>query len=98
MDDDASLRLLLGAIAEQQYRVLLLVKLLIEKKIITSAELDDKFKESEKFQFSHDLLEHLVATGLRIGGSLPSSYPKESQSSAGQGEKEAPDPASETKS
>src|ERR1035438_3461945 len=38
--DDASLRLLLGAIAEQQYRFHLLVRLMVEKKLITSAELD----------------------------------------------------------
>ncbi len=81
MDDDASLRLLLGAIAEQQYRFQLLLKLLIEKNIIARGELAARFKETDKFQFSHDLLEHLVATGLRISESSPSSSPTESQAS-----------------
>lgn len=98
MDDDASLRLLLGAIAEQQYRAYLLVKLLIDKKIISSAELDSRFKEAEKFQFSHDLLEHLVSTGLRISGSSPSASPKESQGAAEPEPKEAADPTSGMKS
>jgi len=98
MDDDASLRLLLGAIAEQQYRFLLLVKLLVEKKIITSVELDAKFNEAEKFQFSHDLLEHLVSTGLRIGGNSPSACQLESQSAAGPAGTVASDPKSEKKS
>ncbi len=98
MDDDASLRLLLGAIAEQQYRFMLLLKLLIEKKFITSIEFDSKFKETEKFQFSHDLLEHLVSTGLRISGSSPSASPKESQAAVEPEPKEAADPTSGTKS
>ena len=98
MADDASLRLLLGAIAEQQYRFRLLVRLLIDKKLITNEELDSMFNESEKFQFSHDLLEHLVSTGLRISGSLPSASLKASQSVVEAAEKAAPDPGSETKS
>jgi hypothetical protein len=98
MDDDVSLRLLLGAIAEQQYRFHLLIKLLIEKKVITSAEFDSKFNEAEKIQFSHDLLEHLVATGLKIAGSSPSSSQKESQSVSGSGGTGAPDPKSGKKS
>ena len=98
MDDDPSIRVLLGTFAEQQYRFHLLVKLLIDKKLITSAEFDSRFNESDKFQFSHDLLEHLVATGLRISGSSPSSSPTASQSAGALEAKEASDLASGKKS
>src|SRR5689334_6126039 len=97
-DDDKSLRLLLGAIAEQQYRFHLLLKLLIEKKIITNTELDSKFDESAKFQYSHDLLEHLVATGLKIGGNSPSSCQQESQVAVEPERTVITDPGLETKS
>ena len=96
--DDASLRLLLGTIAEQQYRFHLLVRLMVEKKLITSAELDSKFNEADKFHFSHDLLEELVATGLKISENLPSAYPKESASASPAAPKEGPDPGLEMKS
>lgn len=96
--DDASLRLLLGTIAEQQYRFHLLVRLMVEKKLITSAELDSKFNEADKSHFSHDLLEELVATGLKISENLPSAYPKESASASPAAPKEGPDPGLEMKS
>ena len=80
--DEASLRLILGAIADQQYRFHTLVKLLINKKIISSEEFHAMYSEKEKAHFSHDLLESLVATGLRISEGLPSSCPKESASSS----------------
>jgi hypothetical protein len=96
--DDVSLKLLLGSIAEQQYRFHLLAKLLIEKNLITSAELDAKFDENTKFQFSQELLEHLVATGLKIAGSSPSSLPQETPAASSEATKAAIDPESQTKS
>jgi hypothetical protein len=96
--DDASLRLLLGAIAEQQYRFHLLVKLMVEKKLITSAELDSKFSEADKFHFSHDLLEDLVATGLKISENSPAACPKESPSASPAAPKEGFGPGLEKKS
>lgn len=98
MDDDTSLRVLLGAIAEQQYRFHLLLKLLIGKKLIASEELDSLFKETEKFQFSHDLLEHLAATGLKISGSSLSALKKVSLDAVEPEQSQAADPESETKS
>jgi len=96
--DDASLNLLLGSIAEQQYRFKNLLKLLIEKKVIASGEMDSVFDEKEKLQFTHDLLEHLVATGLKISGSLPSSSTQELPSGVEAAGKDASDPTSETNS
>ena len=93
--DDTSLCLLLGSIAEQQYRFHLLVKLMVERKLITSEELDSKFKEDEKFQFSHDLLEYFVANGLQISESLLSALAKAPLSSGPREAKEAPDLGSE---
>ncbi len=96
--DDTSLCLLLGAIAEQQYRFQLLVRLLVEKKLITSKELDSKFREDEKFEFSHDLLDYLVSNGLRISESLLSSLPKAPLSVGPRAATEVTDPGSEKKS
>jgi hypothetical protein len=95
---DENTLLLLGSIAEQQYRFDLLIKLLVEKRILTAGELDSKFSEATKLQFSHDLLEALVATGLKIAGSSPSSLLQESPSSAEEGAKDVSDPTSGTNS
>jgi hypothetical protein len=96
--DDNSLELLLGAIAEQQYRFHNLLTLLVEKKIIGGGEMDAKFNEKEKFQFTHDLLEHLVATGLKISGSSPSAASQESQAASAPEATGASDPRSGTRS
>lgn len=90
--------LLLGSIAEQQYRFHLLLKLLIEKGVISSGDLDSKFNEKEKSLFSQDLLEQLVATGLRIAGSSPSSLPKEPPSAEAREATGGADPESESRS
>jgi hypothetical protein len=96
--DDKDTLLLLGSIAEQQYRFHLLVKLLIDKQLLSVGELDSMFNENTKLQFSHDLLEHLVATGLKIAGSLPSSLPQEPPSAVEAEAKETSDPKSEMNS
>ena len=96
--DDKSLFLFLGAIAEQQYRFRLLVKLLDEKKIISSDELESKFSDDEKFQFSHDLLNYLVSSGVQIPENLLSALSKESLSAGTLAVTESPDPGSEKKS
>jgi hypothetical protein len=96
--DDKDTLLLLASIAEQQYRFDLLVKLLTEKKLLSAGELDSRFSEKTKLQFSHELLEHLVSTGLKISGSSPSSLPLEPPSAVEVEAKEAPAPKSETNS
>ncbi len=74
--DTHSLSILLGSFAEQQYMFHLLLKLLVEKKVLESGELMKKYSEKEKFRFIHDLLEELVARGLKMDGNLPSSSPE----------------------
>src|SRR5271165_2977759 len=92
--DDTSLCLLLGSIAEQQYRFQLLVRLMVEKKIVTSEELDSRFSEDEKFQFSHDLLEYLVSNGLQMSENLLSALAKAPLSVGPRAATEATDPES----
>jgi hypothetical protein len=96
--DGKSLRILLGAFAEQQYLFHLLTTLLVEKKILSPGELDKRFDERDKFHFSHDLLEHLVSIGLRIDENSPSSSSSESPASGESAATEAAGPGSETKS
>lgn len=96
--DESSLRLILGAIADQQYRFYTLVKLLTSKKVISSEDLQSVYNEKEKAHFSRDLLDHLVATGLQISAGSPSSYPTESPVSPEQEAKATSDPESERNS
>lgn len=75
--DPQSIRILLGSLAEQQYMFHLLLKILVEKKILDSGEVTKRYSEKDRFQFSHDLLEELIARGLKIDGNSPSSSPQE---------------------
>ena len=96
--DAKSTRIMLGSLAEQQYMFHLLVRVLVEKGILRSGELNDKYSEKERFQFSHELLEHLVSTGLEIDGNSPSASPRESPAAEGQATTEGADPGSGMKS
>jgi hypothetical protein len=78
--DPHSLRILLGSLAEQQYMFHLLTRTLVEKGVLQSGELNNKYSEKERFQFSHDLLDELVSRGLKIDGNSPSALPPESPS------------------
>jgi hypothetical protein len=90
--DPHSLRILLGSLAEQQYMFHLLTRTLVEKGILKSGELNEKYSEKERFQFSHDLLDEFVSRGLKIDGNSPSALPPESPSVAQQEDSGEPDP------
>jgi len=96
--DERSLQLLVGTITDQQYMFHLLVRILVEKGVLTSGEVQERYDQRERFQFGHDLLEQLVATGLRISVDQPSASPTESSSAPQQATTEATDPAPEKKS
>jgi len=78
--NERSLEILLGTITDQQYLFHILVKLLVEKGVISSGEVQARYNQKERFHFGHDLLEQLVASGLKIGTNSPSSSPQESAS------------------
>jgi hypothetical protein len=96
--DPLSVRILLGSLADQQYEFNLLLKMLEEKKILKKGEFRERYSESARYQFSHDLLEELVSRGLKIDENPPSASPPKSLSASQAEAKEAIDPASETKS
>jgi hypothetical protein len=96
--DPRSVRLLIGSLAEQQYMFHLLTRLLVEKKVLKEGEITARYEEKERFQFSHDLLEHLVSIGLKIDENSPSSSLQESPAVSQSEGKEASDPESRTKS
>jgi len=96
--DSTNLRLLLGSIAEQQYMFHLLTRILVEKGVLNAGELNARYSEKERWQFSHDLIEQLVSTGLKIDESLPSASPQELPVAVSPEATAAIDPASESKS
>src|SRR5260370_6003118 len=96
--DPHSLRILLGSLAEQQYMFYVLTKPLTEKGILKSGELNWKYSEKDRFRFSHDLIEGLIAIGLKSDGSSPSASPPEPPAASQPGETEAIDPGSGKKS
>ena len=96
--DERSFELLLGSIADQQYTFYLLIRLLVEKGVIASGELDSRYSEKDRYQYSNDLLERLVASGLKIAVGLPSSSPLTPSAAPQPEAKEAFDPESGTKS
>jgi hypothetical protein len=96
--DPRSVRILLGSLAEQQYMFHLLTRLLVEKGILKAGELNARYEEKERYHFSHDLLEGLVASGLKMDENLPSASPQESPSVSPREETEASGPESEKKS
>lgn len=96
--DAQSFQLLLGTIADQQYMVYVLVKLLVEKGVLSSGEVEARIDQKEQVVFRHDMLEHLGAIGLRISSDQPSTSPTEPSSAAPQAMTGEPDPGSEKKS
>lgn len=96
--DSRSIQVLLGSFAEQQYLFHLLTRLLTEKGIIKDGELMRRYNEKERYQFSHDLLEHLVASGLKMDENSLSSSHQEPPGASPPAATEAIDPESEKKS
>ena len=95
--DERSFQLILGSIAEQQYIFYVLTRLLVEKSVLANGELDSRYSEKDRHAYSHDLLEHLVSSGLKMPGSSPSSLPQEPASAQVEAEMDASDPKSEKK-
>src|SRR2546423_12089025 len=96
--DERALQLFLGSITDQQYLFHLLTRILVEKGVLASGEVLARYDQRERFQFGHELLEHLVANGLKISVDQPSASPKESLSVLSHAETEAIDPKSGKKS
>lgn len=96
--DAQSLRVLVGALAQQQYFFHVLTKMLVEKKILEAGEISSRYSERDMHALSHDLLDHLIATGLKMDENLPSSSLKESPVSAQSEAKEVAGPELDKKS
>ncbi len=96
--DERTFELLLGTVTDQQYMFYLLIKILTEKGVLSSGEVSARFDQKERFHFGHDLLEQLVATGLKIPAGSLSTSPQEPSSAPQQAGTGAVDPGSEKKS
>jgi hypothetical protein len=96
--DKRSLEVLIGSLAQQQYFFHLLTKLLVEKGVLKNDEIRSRYSESELHSFSHDLLDHLVSTGLKMDENPPSASPKEPPAAVQSEVKEAAGPESDMKS
>ena len=78
--DERSLELILGAVTDQQYMFYLLVKILIEKGVLSNGEVLARYDQKERFHFGHDVLQQLVSNGLKISADHLSSSPTEPSS------------------
>src|SRR5258708_717740 len=96
--DERSYEVLVSALIDQQYLYYLLLKLLVEKGVLSSGEAAARYDQKERYQFGHDLLDQLVSTGLKIPAWSPSTSQKEPSSARQDEAKAETDPESGTKS